>query len=297
MFPPEYFNPRPPRGERPGCFLQHRLQLRISIHALREESDYLSAGGYRHSSDFNPRPPRGERPLFVVYRAVMYFHFNPRPPRGERQEPDRGGQTFFEFQSTPSARRATEPTPAGLFLRIDFNPRPPRGERRARCGGSAFGSCISIHALREESDLDVTQKVISRIEFQSTPSARRATPVASTHSCAPSVFQSTPSARRATAPLSSSRSRLCNFNPRPPRGERRSFSGTMASCAQFQSTPSARRATVGVKRVQFFHAISIHALREESDRQLLQTSSVFHYFNPRPPRGERRLFCGCRRPL
>ena len=33
--------------------------------------------------------------------------------------------------------------------------------------------------------------------------------------------------------------------------------------------------------------ISIHALREEGDRQLLQTSSVLHYFYPRPPRGGR----------
>ena len=34
--------------------------------------------------------------------------------------------------------------------------------------------------------------------------------------------------------------------------------------------------------------ISIHALREESDLQDLYGIAVMFYFNPRPPRGERR---------
>ena len=56
----------------------------------------------------------------------------------------------------------------------------------------------------------------------------------------------------------------------------------------FLSTPSARRATYCFFNKFFFKVISIHALREEGDnRQLLQTSSVFHYFYPRPPRGGR----------
>ena len=58
----------------------------------------------------------------------------------------------------------------------------------------------------------------------------------------------------------------------------------------FLSTPSARRATYCFFNKFFFKVISIHALREEGDnRQLLQTSSVFHYFYPRPPRGGRLL--------
>ena len=59
------------------------------------------------------------------------------------------------------------------------------------------------------------------------------------------LFLSTPSARRAT----------------------RSFSGTMASCAQFLSTPSARRAT----------------------QPFLAGRPLADYFYPRPPRGGRRI--------
>ena len=38
----------------------------ISIHALREESDYTSFIALICSFNFNPRPPRGERPLSVI---------------------------------------------------------------------------------------------------------------------------------------------------------------------------------------------------------------------------------------
>ena len=35
-----YFNPRPPRGERPAASSASAAKTSISIHALREESDY-----------------------------------------------------------------------------------------------------------------------------------------------------------------------------------------------------------------------------------------------------------------
>ena len=79
-----------------------------------------------------------------------------------------------EFQSTPSARRATgsglSPDPSGV---------------------------VSIHALREEGDHQLQGFHKVEIQFQSTPSARRATSYkdSSIHSY---LFQSTPSARRAT---------------------------------------------------------------------------------------------------
>ena len=78
------------------------------------------------------------------------------------------------FQSTPSARRATEQRydkSRQCFISIhalreesddgsaipiahffDFNPRPPRGERRHRCSPKPPQKRISIHALREEGD-------------------------------------------------------------------------------------------------------------------------------------------------
>ena len=101
-----------------------------------------------------------------------------------------------------------------------------------------------------------------------------------------------------------------NFNPRPPRGERRTAFSTNSSSRLFQSTPSARRATAALDAVHLPVTISIHALREESDVRhdhtyqqglisihALREESDAHLrwckcrsddFNPRPPRGERR---------
>ena len=104
--------------------------LKISIHALREESD----GGYKktpgkNSLDFNPRSPRGERPLMMLIIIIL-----------------------SPFQSTLSARRATL-FPSWYYGNIsNFNPRSPRGERQQVQFEIYFFLHISIHALREESD-------------------------------------------------------------------------------------------------------------------------------------------------
>ena len=58
-----------------------------------------------------------------------------------------------EFQSTLSARRATTANIEFLSHIADFNPRSPRGERPFRTRRNYRGILISIHALREESDL------------------------------------------------------------------------------------------------------------------------------------------------
>ena len=61
----------------------------------------------------------------------------------------------------------------------DFYPRPPRGGRPAFPHNPVLGVAISIHALREEGDATASSKVISLRLFLSTPSARRATWIAS----------------------------------------------------------------------------------------------------------------------
>ena len=100
------FYPRPPRGGRqlrkssrsgwkkflstPSArratyalqFLVVRVD--ISIHALREEGDFLTID-------------------FLSFR----FDFYPRPPRGGRLDDFSAGQNRLKFLSTPSARRAT----------------------------------------------------------------------------------------------------------------------------------------------------------------------------------------------
>ncbi len=145
----------------------------ISIHALREEGDRLRWTVCLWSGDFYPRPPRGGRPTFAV-TLLSLMDFYPRPPRGGRRDGNNFILTYFQFLSTPSARRATRSRDLCRRLSKDFYPRPPRGGRRgspASLGGIenfyprpprggrqyAFSrSCcsltISIHALREEGD-------------------------------------------------------------------------------------------------------------------------------------------------
>ena len=58
----------------------------------------------------------------------------------------------FQFLSTPSARRATSPSPALCTPSLNFYPRPPRGGRREQFKAMEARGIISIHALREEGD-------------------------------------------------------------------------------------------------------------------------------------------------
>ena len=125
--------------------------------------------------------------------------------------------------------------------------------------------------------------------FLSTPSARRATFCGSDfvgeHSnfyprpprggrlsrvvpvCSGVLFLSTPSARRATRLRGFFRSPAWDFYPRPPRGGRQLSSALLVTSALFLSTPSARRATIPDGHPLRQQQISIHALREEGDRQ------------------------------
>ena len=229
-----YFYPRPPRGgrlqcERPGKagkkFLstpsarratgrrgQPDRQRQISIHALREEGDALSQSSSSIMADFYPRPPRGGR---------------------LRPEAIAAGNDLF--LSTPSARRATQSNPC---------PPPRRG--------------ISIHALREEGDVDdfsfkgnpinfyprpprggrryKTALKLRKVEFLSTPSARRAT-------CEPQhQRQHLPISIHALREEGDSRlrpesTRPPHFYPRPPRGGRPVDSGRVFGGTHFYPRP------------------------------------------------------------
>ena len=79
------------------------------------------------------------------------------------------------------------------------------------------------------------------------------------------AFLSTPSARRATAAERAFQKQMRDFYPRPPRGGRRP----------------------DLSRTARQQRISIHALREEGDNQIIQTSAANNDFYPRPPRGGR----------
>ena len=171
----------------------------------------------------------------------------------------------------------------------DFYPRPPRGGRHSKSGISAANVQISIHALREEGDIDPTDVCVDLIRFLSTPSARRATPSQSRRPLRLQYFYPRPprggrpelyTAGRLFNGISIHalreegdhsrrvrRHRHGNFYPRPPRGGRRPAPRRSPSC----------------------WGISIHALREEGDTGQAGTATKPGNFYPRPPRGGRLL--------
>ena len=83
------FYPRPPRGGRHFGNVQKRMNSTISIHALREEGDYISFCYLSHALNFYPRPPRGGRLSPNEAAQLSKCHFYPRPPRGGRQQKQR----------------------------------------------------------------------------------------------------------------------------------------------------------------------------------------------------------------
>ncbi len=251
----------------------------ISIHALREEGDNFLLRTWHKADDFYPRPPRGGRPSTAsTFTLTAYFY--PRPPRGGRQlpqwvttmimnfypRPPRGGrplqirldETADRFLSTPSARRATfQVWPHLLGNPISIHALREEGDIQRRTGAVAHR--ISIHALREEGD-----------------------PCQPDHRAGNLGFLSTPSARRATIPFSATLSLPMYFYPRPPRGGRQFFPVLPEQSIGFLSTPSARRATAHkCPHCAGLH-ISIHALREEGDLPWLSLCSAIGKFLSTP---------------
>ena len=111
--------------------------------------------------------------------AGSYSGWPPISIHALREEGDQNTQTTASyteiFQSTPSARRATAAAAAASASYSHFNPRPPRGGRLDYASKVKHAQRISIHALREEGDLDGEGNLTDSGKFQSTPSARRAT--------------------------------------------------------------------------------------------------------------------------
>ena len=130
---------------------------------------------------------------------------------------------------------------------------------------SVPGLYISIHALREEGDAwqNATHGSVKAISIH----ALREEGDTLQKRCTKWTvkFLSTPSARRATP-----------------------FLYFLPVRTSFLSTPSARRATENRRRYLATMKISIHALREEGDKEKVWEGKPHEYFYPRPPRGGRR---------
>ena len=177
------------------------------------------------------------------------------------------------FLSTPSARRATA-------LYVD----------------QSLLSEISIHALREEGDLNHIFFFPHSFQFLSTPSARRATTsgrvggrhgLISIHALReegdqlserglylPEYFYPRPP-RGGRREFIGWKEIEEYYYPRPPRGGRPSISRMIRIASLFLSTPSARRATPARALGVGLGHISIHALREEGDRRRWSRTTRF----------------------
>ena len=145
------FYPRPPRGGRRRQPVQWPRRFSISIHALREEGD-LPLGRNETARKISIHALREEGDVREDSQRRKDRNFYPRPPRGGRLNAFSSPWTPWEFLSTPSARRATTPSPPTSGRLCYFYPRPPRGGRRAVHRPLRGREDISIHALREEGD-------------------------------------------------------------------------------------------------------------------------------------------------
>ena len=212
------------------------------------------------------------------------------------------------FQSTLPARGATaraQTSPAAAKFQSTL---PARGATRRRHeDGQAH--LISIHAPRTGSDEALEGRKKKGVTFQSTLPARGATPSQS-FTILFFLFQSTLPARGATQSETSSSRRRGDFNPRSPHGERRLSIAVVVPVPLFQSTLPVRGATATVPDRSRLTAISIHAPRMGSDRNIApidcrtivisihaprtgsdrrkrRRGQRFFHFNPRSPHGER----------
>ena len=110
-------------------------KIQISIHALCEEGDHQRIYYSRFRQDFYPRPLRGGRPAYecpyplaLAVAEVISIH-----ALCEEGDANSSGATVYTdvFLSTPSARRATCLSACGGGGPHNFYPRPLRGGRPA----------------------------------------------------------------------------------------------------------------------------------------------------------------------
>ena len=193
-----YFYPRPPRGGRPIAIAQAaEASVFLSTPSARRATSpssspmlatfqFLSTPSARRataaatattatSTHFYPRPPRGGRRLYhETLTPIHYISIHALREEGDRYR-FHPNHLLSHFYPRPPRGGRQNPYPSKNQLEQNFYPRPPRGGR-----------------LNFQTDYD------KRIEFLSTPSARRAT------------LMSLPMERC-----------HCYFYPRPPRGGRR----------------------------------------------------------------------------
>ena len=161
-----YFYPRPPRGGRPTPRSPAATVTRFLSTPSARRATVLHVLDALPVSDFYPRPPRGGRPNASLYWATTAdISIHALREEGDENPTENVMQQGL-FLSTPSARRATPPGQVQQIRHVDFYPRPPRGGRPPRARDTSSSLTISIHALREEGDLNrLAQRQTSKISI------------------------------------------------------------------------------------------------------------------------------------
>ena len=239
---------------------------------------------------FNPRTPRGVRlaPHAGGGAAILISIHAPRegcdtinqlrmafqiqfqsthPARGATSNDKRLEADELLFQSTHPARGATVCRRATMDVFTCFNPRTPRGVRPRRSAKPSWP-----------------------LPFQSTHPARGATYYKYSKGGHKHVSIHAPREGCDPKPLRCLPIQ-CNFNPRTPRGVRRTSSCILLIKFLFQSTHPARGATALVlllgQGLLIFQ--STHPARGATSG-ILPTSIPSSHFNPRTPRGVRQRY-------
>ena len=194
--------------------------------------------------------------------------FYPRPPCGGRQRRALLGYHYaWEFLSTPSVWRATQPGPGNGHGCRNFYPRPPCGGRHR----AQFHKILACEFLSTPSVWRATGgsgvKGALVLDFYPRPpcGGRRLISVQHIQFCLISIHALRVEGDRVR--LSQLRHGW-NFYPRPPCGGRLGSSRFHKRRLPFLSTPSVWRATHPPPPACRGRSISIHALRVEGDNLL-----------------------------
>ena len=191
------FYPRPPRGGRPRPQGRRPADQPISIHALREEGDWLKHAHCHGFFVFLSTPSARRATIRHEKNSPCSPHFYPRPPRGGRPESLR----VCGRELAISIHALREEGDQFLFrlhciLQISIHALREEGDGGDFVAYTITG--ISIHALREEGDRGGRGGQPELRNFYPRPPRGGRPPIFILEGTAMSKFLSTPSARRAT---------------------------------------------------------------------------------------------------
>ena len=241
----------------------------ISIHALREEGD-LTKRLKRTDTGISIHALREEGDGELRFALPSYWYFYPRPPRGGRHPRRSDTPKVTLFLSTPSARRATPASHPTGSAWPEFLSTPSARRATYRKHKEVQHGTISIHALREEGDLESAAGSAGQEDFYPRP-PRGGRPGLTAWPAVTAMLISIHALREEGDKLTETRLRLnTDFYPRPPRGGRPGISTPRSSCINFYPRPprGGRRGIMPETAAE--QKISIHALREEGDDRCIR---------------------------